>query len=618
MTPTALFSLLVIVFLLIALAKEYLRPGLVLFSTVVFFMAVGIISSKEMLAGFSNKGMITVAILFLVSAGVAQTGSLDLLAKKVLPQKKVTVPFLALRFLPVVTFLSAFLNNTPVVIIFAPIVKKWADKLRVPASKFLIPLSYATIFGGVCTLIGTSTNLVVHGLMLENGLPGLSMFELAKIGIPIAVVGYIYLMTVGHRLLPENQDLLEDLEQNPKEFLTEMRVAETSPIVRKSIKDAGLRNLKGVFLMAIERESSAAQSAAQDGTAAREGTSIETVNDEEVIFAGDRLLFTGRTDVLDDLENIPGLEPGADENFNKDFARIQKKLVEVVVSPQFPGLGKTIREYNFRAVYRAVVVAVHRNGKRIKSKIGDVRLRAGDNLVLLTTKNFSRRWKNSQDFYMVSDIRDADPQRNQPSKMLTALAILVVMVLGATFGKYAPIQPGNKLDMFYFAAIAAVVMAWIGSYASHEYWRYINWDVLITIACAFGISKALQNTGAADGVARGIIHMVEQWGPVGVLAGIYLMTTIFTEIITNNAAAALMFPIALSAAHQIGVNPHPFFVTICIAASASFATPIGYQTNLLVQGIGGYRFMDYVKVGLPLNLLAMIVTVVLVPLLWSF
>ena len=173
MTPTALFSLLVIVFLLIALAKEYLRPGLVLFSTVVFFMAVGIISSKEMLAGFSNKGMITVAILFLVSAGVAQTGSLDLLAKKVLPQKKVTVPFLALRFLPVVTFLSAFLNNTPVVIIFAPIVKKWADKLRVPASKFLIPLSYATIFGGVCTLIGTSTNLVVHGLMLENGLPGL-------------------------------------------------------------------------------------------------------------------------------------------------------------------------------------------------------------------------------------------------------------------------------------------------------------------------------------------------------------------------------------------------------------------------------------------------------------
>ncbi len=602
MSTAAIISIIVIILMVIALAKEYLRPGLILLSAVVFFMAVGIISTKEMLAGFSNKGMITVAILFLVSAGIAQSGALDIMARNILPKRKRKTPWLLLQIMPFVTFLSAFLNNTPVVIIFAPLIKKWADKLRVPASKFLIPLSYATIFGGICTLIGTSTNLVVHGLMLENGYEGLSMFELAKVGIPVGIVGYIYLVTIGHRLLPENKDILEDLEENPKEYLTEMIVSKKSPLSGKSVKDAGLRNLRGVFLMAIERND----------------TSIETVNDEEIIYEGDRLLFTGQTDELDDLNSIPGLISDAEAYFDKDFQRIQKKLVEVVVSPQFPGLGTTIKEYNFRSVYRAVVVSIHRNGKRIRSKIGDVRLKVGDNLILLTTKNFSRRWKNSQDFYMVSDIKDVDSGRKTKKTVFIAIGIVILMILGATLGKYAPIQSGNKLDMFYFAAIAAVIMAWLSIYASNEYTRYINWDVLITIACAFGISKALQNTGAADVIAGWMIAIVERWGAVGVLAGIYLLTTIFTEIITNNAAAALMFPIALSASQQLGVNPHPFFITICIAASASFSTPIGYQTNLLVQGIGGYKFNDYVKIGLPLNIIAMIVTVLLVPLFWHF
>lgn len=588
--------------MVIALAREFLRPGLILFTVLVIFMLAGIISSKEMLAGFSNKGMITVAILFLVSAGIAQTGALDLLAKNILPKKGSKIPWLILRILPPVTFLSAFLNNTPVVIIFAPMIKKWADKLRLPASKFLIPLSYATIFGGICTLIGTSTNLVVHGLMLDSGLEGLSMFELAKVGIPVAIAGYVYLVTIGHRLLPANRDFLDDFEENPKEYLTEMIISTGSPLSGKSIREAGLRNLKGVFLMAVERE----------------GTSLETVNDEEIIYEGDRLLFTGRTDVLEDLNTIPGLESDADSFFSKDVEKIQKKLVEVVVSPQFPGLGKTIKEYNFRSVYRAVVVAVHRNGKRINSKIGDLRLKAGDNLILLTTKNFSRRWKNSQDFYMVSDIRNVEPGKKNPKAAMIALGILVFMVLGVAFGEQLPFQSVIKTDMFFFAAIAAMMMAWLGSYSSSEYTSFINWDVLITIACAFGISRALQNTGAADAIAGAMIQIVSRWGAVGVLAGIFLLTTIFTEIITNNAAAALMFPIALSAAQQMGVNPHPFFITICIAASASFATPIGYQTNLLVQGIGGYKFNDYLKVGIPLNIIAMIVTVLVVPLFWHF
>ncbi|MDD3716866.1 MAG: SLC13 family permease [Candidatus Marinimicrobia bacterium] len=602
MSFPAIFAIILIVFMIAALAREYLRPGLVLFTVLVVFMIAGIVTTRDMLAGFSNKGMITVAILFLVSAGIAQTGALDRLARRMLPLRSRKTPWLLIRIMPFVSFLSAFLNNTPVVIIFAPMVKKWADKLRIPASKFLIPLSYATIFGGMCTLIGTSTNLVVHGLMLENGFSGLGMFELALVGIPVALAGYIYMLALGHRLLPKNTDYLEDLEKNPREYLTEMTVAENSPLAGKSIKDAGLRNLKGVFLMAIERRD----------------TSLETVNEEEIIYAGDRLLFTGMTDQLEDLNAIPGLISAADASFDADFRRIQKKLVEVVVSPQFPGIGKSIRDFNFRSVYRAVVVAVHRNGRKIKSRIGDVRLKAGDNLILLTTKNFSRRWKNSQDFYMVSDIRDVNNEQKKAGKAPLAIGILTLMILGATFGKDAPFATVNQMDMFFFAAIAAVLMAWTGLYSSTEYTRYINWDVLITIACAFGISRALQNTGAADMVAGGIISAVSRWGALGVLGGIYFVTMLFTEIITNNAAAALMFPIALAAARKLGVDPQPFFIAICIAASASFSTPIGYQTNLLVQGIGGYKFRDYLKVGLPMNIISMLISLLVIPLFWKF
>jgi di/tricarboxylate transporter len=602
MSISAIITILVIILMLAALARELLRPGLVLLTAAVLFMAIGMITTQDMLAGFSNKGMLTVAMLFLVSAGVSQSGALDILARNILPKRKRKTPRLLLQVLPLASFLSAFLNNTPVVMIFAPVLKKWADKMGVSASKFLIPLSYATIFGGICTLIGTSTNLVVHGLMLENGLAGLGMFELAKVGIPVGIAGFLYMLLIGHRLLPENTDVLESLDKHPKEYLTEMIVAEHSPLSGKTIKEAGLRSLKGVYLMAIERD----------------GSSVETVNQDEIIYEGDRLLFTGRTDELEDISSIPGLTSDAEQYFESDVKRIRNKLVEVVVSPQFPGLGKTIREYNFRSVYRAVVVAVHRNGRRIKSKIGDVRLKPGDNLILLTTRNFSRRWKNSQDFYMVSDLRDAEFGKKTKRGIFATMAIVILMILGATFGKNAPLGSVNEFDMFYFAAIAAVLMAWLSIYSSQDYTRFINWDVLITIACAFAVSKALQNSGAADFLAGGVIRIASRWGAVGLLIGVYLLTNIFTEIITNNAAAALMFPIAIAIAAQAGLDPQPFIITICVAASASFSTPIGYQTNLLVQGIGGYKFRDYLRVGLLLNIICLIVTILIVPLFWSF
>jgi di/tricarboxylate transporter len=600
MTLSILFSIVMILLMIYALSREWLTPGLILFSTLTIFLATGTISSGEFLAGFSNKGMITVAILFLVSEGIRQTGALDMMAKFFLPRKKGPQGWLTLKMLSPIMAMSAFLNNTPVVIIFAPMIKKWAERLGFSPRKFLIPLSYATIFGGICTLIGTSTNLVVHGLMLENGLKGFSMFELAKVGLPLGLIGFLYLITIGQRLLPETSDHGADLSKSPKEFLVEMRLLPGSPLAGKSIREAGLRNLAHFYLMAIERDK----------------TSVETVNDDEIILENDRLLFTGVTDNWQELVEIPGLEPAAQEIFDKDVKRISQRFVEAVISPQFPGLGQTVKEFNFRSVYRAVIVAVHRNGQRINSKIGDIILKPGDNLVLLTTKNFERRWKNAQDFYMVSDMGQRQENHYSPQKALFALFLLTFMVLGATFGNKLPFPKPIKADMFFFAAIVTVIMAWTKLFRSANYTRHISWDVLITIAAAFGISKGLQNTGAAQFLAASLISLVDQWGMLAIIAGIYLMTTIFTEIITNNAAAALMFPIALATANQLNMDPHPLFVTIAIAASASFATPIGYQTNLLVQGIGGYKFTDYVKIGLPLNIISMIVTVALVSFWW--
>lgn len=600
MIPTeALLSLILIVLMIAALMKEMLRPGLILLTVLGIFYTAGIIDVTEFLSGFSNKGMFTIALLFLISEGIKQTGGLSFITQFFLPKRKYHPVFMLGRIMLPATFLSAFINNTPVVVILAPAIKNWAKRLNVSPSRFLIPLSYATIFGGMCTLIGTSTNLVVHGLMLQSGYKGLGMFELASIGIPIAVLGTLYTTFIGYHLLPENSSPEEALEKNPKKYLIEMELQTLSPLCGKSVEKAGLRALHGVFLMAIEREN----------------YPIENVNKEEILLAGDRLIFSGNVDSIDDLKSFPGLIIVEEQKFHKDFQNITKNLVEVVVSPRFPGLGKTIRDFNFRSTYRAAVLAVHRNGERIKGKIGDISLRRGDNLILLTTPRFTSRWKNSQDFYMVSNSGEVVPV--QTGKALFSFALLVLMVLGSTLNINSPVK-GLNLDMFFFALLTTLLMIWTKCFESRNYTRYISWDVLITIASAFGISKALINSGAATLISDKLIQLTIPFGPSGVLAGIFILTLIFTEVITNNAAAALMFPIAVETAALLKVSPRPLFIAIAIAASASFSTPIGYQTNLIVKGIGNYRFRDFLRIGLPLNLITATIAIILIPHFWTF
>jgi di/tricarboxylate transporter len=608
MTLSAYIAIVVVVLMIIALLKEVMRPGLVLFTAVVIFMVTGIISSDEALSGFSNKGMITVGILFLVSEGFKQTGALTKLAAVLLPKKRAPIPRLILRLTLPIAGISAFLNNTPMVIIFAPMIKKWAEKLSLPSQKFLIPLSYATIFGGTCTLIGTSTNLVVHGMMLDRGLDGFGFFELAKVGIFITIIGFIYLNVFSNRLLPGEVIPRHSFPNDIREYYFDVILQEGSSLIGKEIEK---RRLPGLSEFVVK-------------TVIREGKHIRISNTPFEILEGDELILAGKSEDIGFLMQQSGIALKCLDSADSGFLNQNLKLVEVVIAPRFPGIQKTIEEFDFRGHYNAVVMAVHRNGERITTNMQSVELKTGDNLMLLTTDDFTRYWGESRAFYMSSEVGDMDSSKDKWKRWL-AVSITMLMVIGATLGgnfqNFLESQGSDwnvELDMFFFAAVAMVLMASMKIFAAKKYTKPINWDVLITVASAFGISRALQNSGFADIVAHSVINFSKGMGPIGVLAAIFIITNIFTEIITNNAAAALSFPIALSAATQLGVDPMPFFVAIAMAASCSFSTPIGYQTNLIVQSIGNYKFGDYWKIGLPLNILAFIVSMIVIPIFWSF
>lgn len=602
MINTEGYIVIAIVFVtIIALAKEIMRPGLIFFSAATILMATGIISDKEVLAGFSNKGMITIGILFLVSEGIRQSGILNRLAQTYLPRKRRKMVSLIPQIMLPVSVLSAFLNNTPVVIIFAPIIKKWSENLNLSSKKFLIPLSFATIFGGMCTLIGTSTNLVVHGLIIENGYEGFSMFELGKVGVFVAIAGTIYMTVFSNKLLPGEKIIFNAKSSTEyKDYHYDIIIPEGSNLVGIEIKNGRTKELKGLIIQIINRE----------------GNIIETRKGIFKLLGNDKLLVAGKSDRLNYILANPNTKLSGIDLIN-GVPKDQLKQYEAVLAPRFPAIGKTVHDFNFYDHYQAVVLAIHRNGERITSNMDKLILKPGDNLILLTTEKFIENWGDSKIFYLTSFIRDYRSTGTFWKKWI-AFIILLAMILGATLGKFFTSPEGINFDMFYFASLAAMLLIWTKIMPHQKYTKAISWDVLITIACAFAISKAMQNSGAAEAIARTTINLSKGFGPMGVLAALFLITSVFTEIITNNAAAALVFPIALAAAHQLGVDPKPFFVTIAIAASASFSTPIGYQTNLIVQAIGNYKFKDYLKIGLPLNIIAFIICMLLVPYFWNF
>lgn len=601
MTPDILIVTGILVAVLALLALSSIPPDAILMAALTGLLVVpvpgeegwrlGLLEPSEAFAGFSNTGLATVGVLFVVVRGLTSTGGVDWIAGALLGRPRSLRGALARVMAPVLG-MSALLNNTPVVAMLIPAVSDWSRRLSLPASKLLIPLSYAAILGGMCTLIGTSTNLVVAGLVVDHGMAPIGMFTVTPVGLAAALVGGAALWLFGPRLLPDRRSAIQGLG-DPREYTLEMIVPPGSPIDGRSVEAAGLRNLPGCFLVEIDR--------------GRDVHDVQpAVAPQAILRAGDRLVFVGVLDAVRELRNSRGLVPANEQLFQLDAPGHRRRLYEAVLGPSSPLAGRTVRGGRFRTRYGAAILAIARDGRRLPTKIGDVRLQAGDVLLVESDPAFGARMRDSRDFLLINPLQDSAPRRHDRAPL--AIAVLIGMVVLATAG---------ILSMLSAALVAALLMILTRCCTVDEARRSVDWSVLVVIGAALGLGRALETSGAAAALS-GLVTDLASGSPWLALAALYLVTSAMTEVVTNNAAVALAFPIAHGTATQLGVDLMPFVVVVMMAGSASFATPLGYQTNLMVYGPGGYRLTDFLRVGIPMNLLIGVVTVALTPLVFPF
>ena len=588
-TLDAWIALSVIAGCLLALIFTRRPPDIILCTGVIILLLAGILSPKEALAGMANEGMVTVGVLFIVAQALSETGVVNWISLNVLGRPK-SVRLAQFRLMAPVAMFSSILNNTPVVAMMIPAVRDWAKRNNLPVSQLMIPLSYAAIVGGTCTLVGTSTNLVVNGMMIE-AIPGqaLGMFDIAWVGLPCVVLVTAFTIITSRYLLPTSNGKAERFGDT-RQYIVEMLVEPGSPMIGQSIEQAGLRQLPAMFLIEIVRDERL----------------MTVVSPKEILMAGDRLIFAGDVRSVVDLKNFHGLRLAEDQAFKLDANNLSRCLVEVVISPNFPYLGRLIREMRFRNNYGAAIIAVSRNGEHLKGKIGDLELEPGDTLLLEAYEDFVPNQRYSRDFLLVSAIENSRPVRHEHRGR--AGIIMVAMVLAVAFG---------WLSMLKAAFLAAGLMVATRCIRAADARRSVVWQILLVIAASIALGGSLESTGAASVIAQQIIGLAVG-SPMATLAAIFIVTTLFSAVISNLAAAVIVFPIALAASQQLDVSMLPFAVTLMMAASASFATPIGYQTNLMVYGPGDYRFSDFFKIGIPLTIIVGVSTVLIAPIVWPF
>lgn len=544
--------------------------------------------AQAAVAGFGNRALVTIGLLFAVVAGLEFTGGTTLATGWLLDRARTLVGAQVRTLIPVAV-LSGFLNNTPVVAALLPVVGDLSKRIKVSPSRLLLPMSYAAILGGMCTMLGTSTNLLVRDLYQTETGTTLGFFTPAYIGIPATMLGLLYIIVFSRWLIPERKPAVS-ISDDPQQYTVEMQVEADGPLVGRTIEDAGLRHLSGLYIAEIQRG---------DGV-------ITAAKPNERLQGNDVLILVGALETVVDLRKIRGLTTPDDQTRKLQIPAWRRTLVEAVVSTRCSLLGKTIREGKFRSHYNAAVVAVARGGKRFEGKLGDVRLEVGDVLLLESSPSFLHRQRGTRDFFLVSSVDKAEVRRHERAPL--AICILLVMVIAASL---------TRIDLLTAALISAVAMIAFRCCTTDEARRSVDWSVLIVIGAAIGIGSAMEQSGAAKGIAGGLLA-IAVGDPFWSLVAIYLATVICTELITNNAAAILMFPVATSSATALGVDQMPFVIAVMIAASASFLTPFGYQTNLMVYGVGGYRLRDYIIFGLPLNLIVFILAMLLIPHHWPF
>lgn len=598
MTWEIALVLFLLVAVLVSFVWEKIPPDLTAMALFVVLLAVGLLSPSEAFSVFSNTAPLTVGAMFILSAALVKCGVIDRISGLV--ESSGSWPYAAVMAVLVffVAGVSAFINNTPVVVVFLPVVLNLARKMQLAPSKLLIPLSYAAVLGGTCTLIGTSTNLVVNGIMINKGMPGFSMFELGWLGVPATLVGLVYLALLGKKLLPVREMLTSILsDEERREYITEAFVQPDSPAVGKTLPEAGLTRAKGIRVLEIVRD----------------GIALYIDPQNVHLKAGDRLILGCRLKGIAHTRRLEGIDLVSENNLDlEQIASHEGSLVEAVLTPHSALVGHTVRDVNFRQRFRMVVLALHRRGKNVREQIETLPLQGGDVILMMGTDQAIDALRNSEDLVLFDRAR-------VPTKIQTGKMTLVVGVIAAVIGLAAldllPIEVG--------AVAGCVIVCAAGCLKSNEAYASIEWNILFLIYGMLAMGMAMEASGTAAWIASGVVEGVRTFVPdpykaLAMLAGIYLVTTILTEILSNNAVAALMGPVAISMAAELGVDARPFIVAVAFAASAAFATPIGYQTNTYVYGVGGYRFSDFLKIGVPLNIACFIVAMLVIPKVWPF
>ncbi len=582
------FVMAVVAALFFVIYKEYMRASVAFLLGVLLLTITGILTPKEVLSGFSNESIASIIMLILISTGLRKNYQIELLFDSIFKKARNYRGFL-FRMMGQVALISSIINNTPVVAIMTPYVVNWGKKNNIAPSRLLIPLSYATIMGGMITLIGTSTTLVLNGFIQDAGQHSLLMEDLLIVGSAVTLTGILFIGLIGYKLLPNREDFIKRFDQNQREFIVETRILPHSKLINKNVLSAGLRNLKGVYLVEIRR-----------------GNRIfSPVEPFEILQQDDILFFAGNTeDIVDLIHSDKGLElPSTARAYSNNQ---QIEVIEAVLSNFSSLIGKTVKESDFRNRYNAAIIAIHRNGERIRGKIGDIVLQAGDLLLLYAGSDFRNRVEIYRDLYIVSQLREiTKPGRKRFYALGVIFSFAIILLLSGQF------------TLFPSLLIILSVMVGFQMISVQDVKRELDINMIIILVFSLAIGEAIIKTDAGNMIAQQFIRFLHPYGNIAILVGLMIIANILTSFIGNIGAIAISFPLAFSISNALEISGYPFYLTIAYAASAAFITPISYQTNLIVYGPGGYTFKDFFRIGLPVNILYLTVSLLTIILIYK-